>query len=729
MPSTAEDGERNPAIPPPAPATWPGSARASLARILNALPEGRSLPEGIWHQRHQGILVLLWVQAAGLAVFALAMGNDLAHSLFEGGVVALMALGATPRRFGRTVRAVTASIGLVTSAAVLTHLSGGYIEMHFHFFVMLGVIALYQSWVPFLGAITYVALHHGTVGVLDPRSVYNHPDAIANPWTWALIHAGFVLAACVVMIVNWRAHETAQAYTELILDSAPDGICGVDATGVIAFMNPSGARTLGWARRELVGRAVQDVLLPRGPDGTPAGLERSPIHGACADGLARDLKAQVFRHRDGSSVPVDYVVTPFRQGGRITGAVVTFRDISERVKAAEARAQLEAQLESKKMEAVGRLAGGIAHDFNNLLTVIIGRIQLILGGIGGDHPHYTDAELIEKGAGRAATLTRQLLAFSRKQVLQPQVLSLNNVVRDFEMIIRRLIREDIELTTPLDPDLGLVKVDPHQMEQVLMNLVVNAVDAMPHGGRLVIETANADANAAHAARHVGMEPGAYVKLAVSDNGQGMDAETRSRIFEPFFTTKEQGKGTGLGLATVHGVVNQSGGQIFVDSEPGRGTSFRIYLPRIAPVPTAPLVPVLPEVRRGSETLLVVEDEDEVRSLARDVLVKSGFTVLEAANSEEALRICQQHDRPISLLLSDVVMPKVSGPELARRLVRLRPELLVLYMSGYPADAMAQRGVLEPGTAFIEKPFTPAGLTGKVRDVLDGSGRPAGARAV
>jgi two-component system, cell cycle sensor histidine kinase and response regulator CckA len=729
MPSTAEHGEPNPAIQPQAPITRPRRAREYLARILHALPEGGSLPTETWRQRHRGILVLLWVQAIGLAVFALAMGNDLAHSLFEGGVVALMALGATPSKLGRTVRAVTASIGLVTSAAVLTHLSGGYIEMHFHFFVMLGVIALYQSWVPFLGAITYVALHHGTVGVLDPRSVYNHPDAIANPWTWALIHAGFVLAACVVMIVNWRAHETSQAYTELILDSAPDGICGVDRTGVIAFMNPSGARTLGWSRRELVGRAVQDVLLPPGPDGTPSALERSAIHGACADGVARDLKAQVFLHRDGSSVPVDYAVTPFRQGGRITGAVITFRDLSERVQAAAARAQLEAQLESKKMEAVGRLAGGIAHDFNNLLTVIIGRVQLILGGIGADHPHYTDAELIEKGAGRAATLTRQLLAFSRKQMLQPKVLSLNNVVRDFEMIIRRLIREDIELTTALGQDLGLVKVDPHQMEQVLMNLVVNAVDAMPHGGRLVIETANADVTAAHAARPVGMEPGAYVRLAVSDNGQGMDAETRSRIFEPFFTTKEQGKGTGLGLATVHGVVNQSGGHIFVDSEPGRGTSFRMYLPRIDPVSMVPPIPALPEVRRGSETLLVVEDEDDVRGLARDVLVRSGFTVLEAANSEEAVRICQQHDRPISLLLSDVVMPKVSGPELARRLVRLRPELLVLYMSGYTADAIAHRGVLEPGIAFIEKPFTPAGLTGKVRDVLDAAGRQAGARSV
>src|SRR3989449_3092142 len=274
------------------PGTIGGKVAPWVGRILRSLPEGRSLPAGVWRRRHRGILVLLWVQAVALTAFALAVGNDRVHSLVEGSVVAAMALGATSTKLNRTLRALIASLGLVTSAAVLTHLSGGYIEMHFHFFVMLGVIALYQSWIPFLGAITYVALHHGTVGVLDPQSVYNHPDAIASPWTWALIHAGFVLAASVAMIVNWRAHETSQAYTELILDSAPDGICGVDVTGVITFMNPSGARTLGWPRGDLVGRPIQDALLPLAPDGTPARFEASPIYSACTDGLTRDLKAQ-----------------------------------------------------------------------------------------------------------------------------------------------------------------------------------------------------------------------------------------------------------------------------------------------------------------------------------------------------------------------------------------------------------------------------------------------------
>jgi PAS domain S-box-containing protein len=694
-------------------ATWAG-------RILRSLPEGRSLPAGVWRRRHRGILVLLWVQAVALTAFALATGNDGGHSLFEGSVVAAMALGATSTRLSRTFRALIASLGLVTSAAVLTHLSGGYIEMHFHFFVMLGVIALYQSWVPFLGAITYVALHHGIVGVLDPRSVYNHPAAIASPWTWAFIHAGFVLAASVAMIVTWRAHETSQAYTELILDSTVDGICGVDATGVITFMNPSGARTLGWTRGELVGQPIQDALLPRAPDGAPARFEASAIYSACTDGQAHDLKAQVFVRRDGSSVPVDYVVTPFRQGDRIAGTVITFRDISERMQADEAQAQLEVQLlQSQKMEAVGRLAGGIAHDFNNLLTVIIGRAQRVVKSVEPEHPRYADIELIQKSAYRASALTRQLLAFSRKQVLQPKVLSLNEVVRDLEAMVRRLIREDIELITALEADLGQVKVDPHQMEQVLVNLVVNAVDAMPHGGRLIIETGNAELTAAYAIRHVGMEPGAFVMLAVSDNGQGMDADTRARIFEPFFTTKEQGKGTGLGLSTVHGVINQSGGHILVYSEPGRGTTFKIYLPRVdGPKRAArrPLATV--DVRRGAETLLVVEDEEDVRGLARDVLVESGYTVLVAATAEDAVRICEEHGSPISLLLSDVVMPKVSGPQLAQRLVDLRPELRVLYMSGYTDEAIVHHGVLEPGTAFIEKPFTPEGLCGKVRDVLD-----------
>ena len=694
-------------------ATWAG-------RILRSLPEGRSLPAGVWHRRHRGILVLLWIQGVALTAFALATGNDLVHSLVEGSVVAAMGLGATSARLSRTLRALIASLGLVTSAAVLTHLSGGYIEMHFHFFVMLGVIALYQSWIPFLGAITYVALHHGIVGVLDPRSVYNHPAAIGSPWTWAFIHAGFVLAASVAMIVTWRAHETSQAYTELILDSTVDGICGVDATGVITFMNPSGARTLGWTRGELVGRPIQDALLPRAPDGTPARFEASAIYSACTDGYTRDLKAQMFLRRDGSSVPVDYIATPFRQGDRIPGTLITFRDISERLQADEAQAQLEVQLlQSQKMEAVGRLAGGIAHDFNNLLTVIIGRAQRVVRSVEPEHPRYADIELIQKSAYRASALTRQLLAFSRKQVLQPKVLSLNEVVGDLEAMVRRLIREDIELKTALEADLGQVKVDPHQMEQVLVNLVVNAVDAMPHGGRLIIETANTELSAAYAIRHVGMEPGAFVMLAVSDNGQGMDADTRARIFEPFFTTKEQGKGTGLGLSTVHGVINQSGGHILVYSEPGQGTTFKIYLPRVDGPKRATrrvLAPV--DVRRGAETLLVVEDEEDVRGLARDVLVESGYTVLVAATAEDAVRICEEHESPISLLLSDVVMPKVSGPQLAQRLVDLRPELHVLYMSGYTDEAIVHHGVLEPGTAFIEKPFTPEDLCGKVRDVLD-----------
>jgi two-component system, cell cycle sensor histidine kinase and response regulator CckA len=376
-------------------------------------------------------------------------------------------------------------------------------------------------------------------------------------------------------------------------------------------------------------------------------------------------------------------------------------------------------MQSQKMEAVGKLAGGIAHDFNNLLTVITGRTSLALRGVGSQHPRYGDIELIQKSANRATALTRQLLAFSRKQVLQPKVLSLNEVVGDLEPIVRRLIREDVELVTALESDLGQVKVDPNHMEQVLMNLVVNAVDAMPRGGRLIIETANIELTSAYASKHIGVEPGAFVVLAVSDNGQGMDAETRKRIFEPFFTTKEQGKGTGLGLSTVHGVINQSGGHILVYSEPGRGTAFKIYLPRVdAPKPAFRRVPAPVDVRRGAETLLLVEDEEDVRGLARDVLVESGYTVLEAATAEEAVRICEEHEGPISLLLSDVVMPNVSGPQLAKRLVDLRPEIQVLYMSGYTDEAIVHHGVLEPGTAFIEKPFTPEGLTGKVRDVLD-----------
>ena len=383
---------------------------------------------------------------------------------------------------------------------------------------------------------------------------------------------------------------------------------------------------------------------------------------------------------------------------------------------AETQGQLE---QAQKMDAVGRLAGGVAHDFNNLLTVILGRTDILLHPLKPEDPMRRGIELIQRTAGRAADLTRQLLAFSRKQVLEPVVLDLAAVTTDMKDMLGRLIGEDIALLTNPTPGLGRVKADRGQIEQVIMNLAVNARDAMPQGGRLIVETANIDLDDEYVRRHVGARPGPHVMLAVSDTGTGIPHEIQSQIFEPFFTTKEQGKGTGLGLATVYGIVKQSGGYIEVDSEPGQGTTFRVYLPRLDAEPAPVDRSARPAAAAGgTETILLVEDEEGVRELARDILRASGYTVLEARNGPEALLLCERHQGPLDMLLTDVVMPRMSGRELAERLAPLRPDLSVLYMSGYTDDAVIRHGVLGAGTAFLQKPFTPAALVLRVRETLD-----------
>jgi PAS domain S-box-containing protein len=385
------------------------------------------------------------------------------------------------------------------------------------------------------------------------------------------------------------------------------------------------------------------------------------------------------------------------------------------------RKQLEEQLyQSQKMEAIGLLAGGVAHNFNNLMTVITGYSELLDSRLNQGDSLRQDVEQIRKAGEQAAALTGQLLAFSRKQVLQPRVLDLNTVVGNMDQMLRPIIGEDIDLVIALDQKLGPVKADPGQMEQVIMNLVINARDAMPRGGKLTIETANAELDESYTRLHVDVKPGIYVMLAVSDTGDGMAEETRAHIFEPFYTTKEQGQGTGLGLATVHGIVNQSDGHIWVYSEPSHGTTFKIFLPEIE---TGKQIHRPPEKSAGSargfESILLVEDENMVRDLAHRILLDDGYTVLVTRHGAEALQICEQHSGPIHLLVTDVVMPGgLSGRELADRLKSLRPEMKVLYMSGYPDKAIVHHGVLDPGIAFLDKPFTPTALTQKVREVLD-----------
>ena len=393
----------------------------------------------------------------------------------------------------------------------------------------------------------------------------------------------------------------------------------------------------------------------------------------------------------------------------------------ERTDALEALQNTERQLvQSQKLEAVGRLAGGISHDFNNLLTVILGYSDIVKRNLESTDPLRRNVDEIIKASERAASLTRQLLAFSRKQVMQPKVFDLNTVVSDLEKMLRRMIGEDIELRVSAEADLGNIKADPVQLEQVIMNLVVNARDAMPKGGKLTIETANVCLDESYSREHVSVVPGDYVMLAISDTGCGMNEETRQRIFEPFFTTKEQGKGTGLGLSMVYGIVKQSGGNIWVYSEEGHGTTFKIYFPRVtAQAEEYKRASTVFEVPGGNETILLVEDAEWVRTLARQVLETAGYRVFEAENANAAISLCDRmNGNRIDLLLTDVVMPGMSGNDMSRVLQKKQPDMPVLYMSGYTDDAIVQHGVLEAGINFLQKPFTPAALASKVREVLD-----------
>ena len=407
--------------------------------------------------------------------------------------------------------------------------------------------------------------------------------------------------------------------------------------------------------------------------------------------------------------------------GRITRLIGSAQDITDRIETEREHLRLEEQLRhSQKMEAVGQLAGSVAHDFNNLLTVIKAYSGLVAEQFDEASPVRKDVVEIQRAAGRAASLTQQLLAFSRKQTLQPRVLDLNMVSRELEPMLRRLINEDIRIVMRHDGALGRVRADPVQIEQVLINLVVNARDAMPGGGTITIETANVELDAAYHARHTVVAPGSYVMLAVTDTGIGMDVATKAKIFEPFFTTKPSGKGTGLGLSTVYGIVKQSSGYVWVYSEPGLGTTFKVYLPRLEAdeiVATAAEHPAIaPHI--GSEIVLLVEDESSVRSLARRVLERNGYTVLEAHDGRDALRVADQYRQPIQLLVTDMMMPELSGRDVWMTLNGRRPELRVLFMSGYTNDDMIRRGLLNPGAAFLQKPFTAIDLARAVRGVLD-----------
>jgi PAS domain S-box-containing protein len=533
---------------------------------------------------------------------------------------------------------------------------------------------------------------------------------------------GILVSAAVRDITERKKIE---AKFQGLLESAPDAVVAVDAEGIIRIVNRQAETLFGYERQDLVGHPIEVLVPDRIRDIHPG--HRTKYF---ADPKTRPMGANLelsARRKDGTEFPCDISLSSLEteDGILVSAAVrdVTERELAQREKAtAEAereKAILEGQLhQSQRLESLGQLAGGVAHDFNNLLAVILNYSDFVAEEVGDNQALKSDVAEIRKAAERAAALTHQLLIFGRREVIQPRVLDLNGIIADMEKLLRRTLGEHIDLRIRLAPDLAAIAADPSQLDQVLVNLAINARDAMPGGGTLVIITANSELDADYSRMHPDVAPGEYACVTVADTGSGMVPEVKARALEPFFTTKARGEGSGLGLATVYGIMTQAGGQIELYSEPGHGTTFKLYFPNaatsVSPVHAAAEAESRPPI---GGTILLAEDEDAVREMTRRILSRAGYRLLAASNAEQALRAAAEEQGPIDLLLTDVIMPKASGKELATQIAAVRPETLVLYMSGYPQDVIVHQGVLESDVALIEKPFSANSLLAKVDSML------------
>jgi len=714
------------------------------------------------------LMIWQWVAAIGAAVLISPQTWEGTQSkvhihvfaaIFLGGLITALPVFMARKYSGRLATRHIIAVGQMLMSALLIHLTGGRIETHFHVFGSLAILAFYRDWRVLISASAVVYVDHLVRGAFWPQSVYG---VLHAPIWRSLEHAGWVIFEVTFLIISIRK-SLAETLNVAVRQAKLEGI-NETIEKTVTERTSELTREINERRLAEENLKQSEAQLAKAQHIARLGSwewdivhdrvtwsdETRRLYGFSEQDLGADMSRTLERihHEDRAKVRLaldealrsggPYVCdhrallpdgticfmhglgeVVMDENGKAIKIIGTTQDITEAERAETALRRSEEQLrQSQKMEAVGRLAGGVAHDFNNLLTIINCYAAMSLRQMEKDHPLRKNSEEIQAAAERAASLTGQLLAFSRKQVLQPRVIDLNETVGGMEKMLRRLIGEDIELVTLFDPDLGHVRADPSQFEQVILNLAVNARDAMPRGGKVTIQTANVSLDQKTRFRNRDLDVGEYIMVAITDTGVGMTDETKSHLFEPFFTTKGVGRGTGLGLATCYGIVCQSDGDIRVYSELNCGTTFKIYLPRVDAPATNTTTENDPDILpEGNESILIVEDEAAVRRLAASVLRTSGYRVQEARNGIEAFALIQAN-QPFDLVVTDVIMPKMSGKELYDQIKVIAPRIKVLFMSGYTDDSLAHHGVLGPELSFLEKPFSPSSLARKVREVLD-----------